>query len=151
MRQFVYILILLFVIGCSNNTSKDFNLKESETVSTAEENIAISEEDAYILLITQKLEEELDKKLLIKEHPDFTIKTSGSISETIEGVSVLQKIELIDSFKKISDSVKIAKTKVVFDTKTDTILTYIKTSKVEIDGEIINTIKVSFDKGLKTP
>ncbi|WP_128755303.1 hypothetical protein [Aquimarina sediminis] len=148
MKKFTYIIISLLSFGCANNASsesKTMDIEASESYIEAEEASEISENDAYILLITQKLEEYLDRETLAITNPNFNVKIDSSKLLSTEKGTKLKKVSFISSFEAISDSVKKVTTKVVLDHKTDTILTFIKTSKIEIDGEQLISTKISFD------
>ncbi len=141
--QFLYIVGLLVCIGCANNSSKEAE-SDTEVLKTEEETSLVSEEEAYSILILQKLKEIVDKKVLADTHPDFDIDPSiQSLYPAITDTKV-KEVHLISPFEIVSDSVKSVKTKVVYETKTDTIITYIKTSEMMVDGEQLKTTKMSF-------
>ena len=117
-----------------------------ESFEKVEEQSELSEDDAYTLIITQKLQEYLDKKTLAKTNPDFTIDTNKhELLSAEEGVQ-LKHINFITPFEAVSDSVKRVVTRVVLEHQTDTIITLIKTSIITIDNEVFKTHKIEFEK-----
>ena len=148
MKKFIYTIVFLLSISCANNASKTMEIEASETFEIEEqeeEQSDFSENDAYTLLVTQKLQEYIDLKALAKANPDFTIDTNENKLLSIEEGIKLKNINFISPFEAVSDSVKKAITRVVMNHKVDTILTFIKTSEIEIDGELLINTKVSFD------
>ncbi len=117
----------------------------SESFEKIEEESEFSENDAYTLIIKQKLQEYIDKKALAKANPDFVIDTGKSKLLTIKTDTRLKQIDFITPFENVSDSIKKVTTRVVLEHQVDTILTFIKTSETEIDGEQLQTTKISFD------
>ncbi|MBQ4821536.1 hypothetical protein [Aquimarina sp. MMG016] len=152
MKQFVSVIILCILFGCANNASKEMdttNILEANGIKKEEE--IISKEDAYALLIKEKLQEQIDKKNLTKNHPNFDIDLDDNKSFFNKLASGVKSVKLIEPIETISDSVKSIKTEVVFGTEidsmiSDTIVARIKTSTIEIDGESLNATQISFDK-----
>ena len=151
--QFSYIIfVILLLIGCSKRASKEadnMSSPEFEVSETSMETSIVSEEEAYKILVTQKLKALLDEKQLIKTHPKFKItsEAEGIIRNTTD--TLISKIEFINSFQAVSDSVQSVKTKIIYPTAIDTILTVIKTSTITIEGEPLKTTQVYFER-LKT-
>jgi len=147
--QFVYLLIgITLFVGCSQKASQKESPKtesyseiESEPV---EQYATISEEDAYKILIKQKLKELIDQKSLMDSHPQFEVDPNAVLSVFKIKDTTIQTIHFIEPFKKLSDSVKQVKTKIVYTTLTDTLVTHIKTSETLIEGEKFKTTEVSF-------
>ncbi|WP_108866618.1 hypothetical protein [Aquimarina aquimarini] len=145
MRRLLFIIAVLLLIGCANNESRRMKIETTESLDIPEETTALSDSDAYMILIKQKLQEHLDRKALAKSNPDFAIETDRNTSIlTTEGTQI-KHIDFITPIKTTSDSIKEILIKVVTEQKTDTIMTIINTSKIEIDGELLTTTKVSFD------
>lgn len=151
MRRIIYIMFTLLCFGCANNTSKTIKMEDTEAFEIAEEESTsyFSEADAYSIVIQQKLQEYLDKKALLKTNPDFKVETEDHKLLSTKNGDKLKRIEFISPFEIVSDSVKKVAIKVVLEHETDTILTLIKTSVIEIDGEQLLSTKVSFDTILK--
>ena len=143
MKQFIYIFIVLILYGCANNARKEMDIESSEAPIYVEEEVAITAEDAYTILIKQKLQEQIDQTLLTKKHPGFEIDKHENLN-FITDQKTVEHVELVSVISTLSDSVKTVKTKVVFDTKTDTLLTFIRTSTVQIDGEQLKTTTLQF-------
>lgn len=145
MKKFIYISLFLLSFGCANKRSNSIDLETSEAYKLEDKQSYLSENDAYTLLITQKLQEYIDTKTLAKTNPDFTIKTDQNKQLPLEEGTKIKHINFISPFETVSDSIKKVTTRVVLDHNTDTILTFIKTSKIEIDGKQLLTTKISFD------
>ncbi|MDH7444870.1 hypothetical protein [Aquimarina sp. 2201CG14-23] len=149
MKQFVFVISLFLILSCANNASMN---KEAESVTSAdvfleEEFAPIAIEDAYAVLISEKLQDYLDTQILEKQHPEFKIK--GGISElfTTKDAKEIQQVQFIGQPEIVSDSITKLKTLVRFaNTKTDTIISYIKTSSTIIDGVKFKTSKTTFEK-----
>ncbi len=146
MKQWMYILIVGLSVGCAKNASKNMEVEASNAVQVPEEKTTISEEDAYTLLITQKLQEYLDQQALAETHPDFDIQKVEDDGLFSTHEKQLKSIQFIAPFEWITDSIKSVKTKVIFDATTDTLITYIQTSETEIDGETFKTTNITFGK-----
>lgn len=147
MRKFIYTILVLLCFGCAKNASKIMNTENSEAFEILEEEPTpyLSKTEAYSILIQQKLQEYLDKAVLMKTNPGFNIETEGYKLLSNKHSTKLKRIELISPFEIVSDSVKKVVTKVVLEHQTDTIITYIKTSVIKIDGEELLSTKISFD------
>ncbi|WP_152538637.1 hypothetical protein [Aquimarina macrocephali] len=146
MKRLIYIIVLLFSFGCANNASKSMEMDTVESFEKVEEQSELSEHDAYTLIISQKLQEYLDKKTLAKTNPDFTVDTNKNELLSIEEGAQLKHINFITPFETVSDSVKKVVTQVVLEHQTDTIITLIKTSIITIDNEVFKTHKIEFEK-----
>ncbi|WP_103863634.1 hypothetical protein [Aquimarina sp. I32.4] len=145
MRRLLFIIAILFLIGCANNESRRMEMETTVSLDIPKETTALSDSDAYMIIIKQKLQEYLDRKALAKSNPDFAIETDRNTSIlTTEGTQI-KYLDFITPIKTTSDSIKEVLIKVVTEQKTDTIMTIINTSKIEIDGELLTTTKVSFD------
>ncbi|MHA7059696.1 hypothetical protein ACWGOQ_0020890 [Aquimarina sp. M1] len=148
MKQFLSILSLLLITSCSNNSYKD------REVSTAIEDEIFTEKisstalkDAYIILISEKLQDYLDKQMLIKQHPKFIDDKDSTALFTTKRAEEIQQITVIGQPQTIADSITKIITKVHFsNTETDTIIAYITTSVTLIDGVSFKTTKASFEK-----
>ncbi|MEW7292247.1 hypothetical protein [Aquimarina sp. 2304DJ70-9] len=148
MKHFIYIIIVLVFIGCAKNSSKELDDEVSKASSVVEEEISITQEDAYVLLIKQKIQESIDKSVLAKKHPDFTIENKQEEHFSTEEKTI-KDVTLIAPFKILSDSVKTIKTKVIYESRIDTLITHIKTSKTEIDGEQLKITMITFSSPKK--
>ncbi|WP_062062204.1 hypothetical protein [Aquimarina longa] len=146
MKKFISILLFLLSFSCANNISKKTEAKASDNFEIIErEKTIVSDTDAYTLLITQKLQEYLDKKIVAKTNPNFNINIENTTLFSVTENTKLNSVTLIAPFETVSDSVKKVLTKIVLEHKTDTILTFIKTSEINIEGEQLITKKVFFD------
>ncbi len=143
--RFNYLLICSLLLGCADNASKEQDTMKLESSSAVEEeNSMVSEEEAYTILAKQKLKELIDKKELAAAHPQFSIDSNTEFTITEIEDTLIKNLQFIEPFKTLSDSVKYAKTKVIFPSKIDTLLTFITTSTINIDGETFKTTKISF-------
>ncbi|MCK8521601.1 hypothetical protein M0D21_08475 [Aquimarina sp. D1M17] len=143
--RFDYLLICSLLLGCANNAPKEHDSMKTESlIDVEEENSMVSEEEAYTILAMQKLKELIDKKALTKSHPEFNdnSETEFIISEVED--TLIKTVQFIEPFKIQSDSVKYAKTKVIYPSRIDTLFTFIKTSTTAIDGETYKTTEISF-------
>ncbi|PKV52727.1 hypothetical protein ATE84_4848 [Aquimarina sp. MAR_2010_214] len=145
MKRLIYIIVFLFSLGCANNASKSMEMDTVESFEKTEEQSNLSEDDAYTLIITQKLQEYLDKKTLAKTNPDFTTDTNKNELLSTEEGAQLKHIDFITPFETVSDSVQKVVTRVVLEHQTDTIITFIKTSIITIDNEVFRTHKIEFE------
>ena len=107
----------------------------------------ISPEDAYSILISEKLQDYFEKQKIIKQHPEFESNTTPntpllSVNDSIIDISVIDNIQTPD-FDSIS-----LKTVVSYHSniKKDTIVSKIKRSRIVIEGEQIISSKVTFKK-----
>ena len=125
------------------------------TADTVEEIIAMEEkemspkvlQDAFAILITEKLQDHLDKQELIKEHPEFKKQEDTIALFNIENAKEIQQIQFINQPEVISDSITKIITKVHFNNaEIDTIVSYIKTATTIIDGVKFKTSKASFKR-----
>ncbi len=144
--QFVYIIcIIILFASCAKNASKELNREALKAPELLEENTIITIEDAYKVLVKQKLQEQLDKKELAQTYPDFATVIHEDILFSNIDESVIKEIHFITPFITVSDSLQTVKTQVVFESKTDTLITKIKTSEIYVEGEKLKTHKVSFE------
>jgi len=150
MKQFVSLLIILLSISCANNMSmeKMEHMETNDIVSEEAEAISFDElENAYSILISEKLQDYIDKKALARQHPDFKINEKETPLFASEEVKEIQQIKFIEQPRILSDSITKIVTEVYFDTtEIDTIISYIKTSTTIIDGVPFKTSKATFEK-----
>lgn len=151
MKQLVYIIVFIVLIlipGCANNSYKmmEKDAAASTEIYEAEEVSFSSLEDAYMLLITEKLQDYLDTQTLAAQHPEFNNATETSLFSA-KNAKEIRQIKFLGQPETIADSITKIITKVEFDkTKTDTIISYIKTSYTLIDGVKFRTSKATFEK-----
>ncbi len=149
MKQFVYILLLIVITSCANNSHKSM-----EPVNAGEADIYIEEEasptsleDAYIILVEEKLQDHIDKQILIKNHPEFKIEKDTTSSLGLENQEKIQQIKFLEQPEILSDSVTKIITEIHFaNKKSDTIISYITTSTTIIDGVQFKTSKANFER-----
>ncbi len=130
-----------FTIGCTN-ASKEIDIKSTDTIYNKEDTL-INNKEEYTVVIFQKLQQYLHRDKLNPQNQDRIFSREKT---------TIKEVELIEPYIITSDSIKKIKTKVIFESETDTILTTIKTLEKDIDGECIKTNRFSFEslKKLKT-
>jgi len=142
MNKFITLITLVFLItSCSNNENYESKI-HMEAVSEVE---TISTEDAYSILIEDKLRDYFEKQKITKNHPEFNTKLNKDrplllLNDSIKSITVIDKVPN-EEFDSIS-----LKTIVSYysDNKTDTIFSKIKRSKILIESEEIISSKVIF-------
>jgi hypothetical protein len=149
MRNIILILIALFIISCSNDSS----------IISKEKSVVFNKEYSNETLLEEKFKEFYDLNILLKKYPDFKddieqrIKNFTSNPESIFELNDSTKIKNIQqkgALIKVSDSVQM--TQVVYDLvtensiKKDSVLAFITSSKVIIDSEEIISTKVNFTR-----
>ena len=149
MNKFITLLIiLLFITGCANNERYEKSMDESAaSVADIANYEAISPEDAYSILVSEKLQEYFEKQKIIKQHPEFDITTTTktpilSVKDSIIDISVIDNIPFPD-FDSISLKTVISYHNSI---KKDTIISKIKRSRIVVEGEQIISSKVKFEK-----
>lgn len=149
MKQFVYYTFILFFIACSNKRaekSMDVNAETTEELSVEKED-AISEVEAYTFLVKQKLQEHIDKKLLVLKHPEFATDHPEPNLFTIHHNTQIEDITFIGNPKTVLDSMAQYITKVDFkNAPSDTIISNINMSTTTINNEVVKTSKIVFEK-----
>ncbi|AXT52814.1 hypothetical protein D1818_19035 [Aquimarina sp. BL5] len=150
MKQFVYLIVILVIIGgCSNiarNNMEPTANRGGDDFVTEEASFAALE-DAYAVLVSEKLQDYLDKQLLAKQHPEFINRVDDIKLFHVKDAKEILQIKFIGKPEVLSDSITKIITQVHFsNTKTDTIISYIKTSSTTIDGVKFKTSKAMFEK-----
>ncbi|WP_035084952.1 hypothetical protein [Aquimarina latercula] len=149
MKQFVYILLLIVITSCANNSHKSMesvNVEETD-IYTEEETTSTSLEDAYTILVKEKLQDYIDKQALIKNHPEFKIKKDTIYLLGLENQAEIQQIKFLEQPEILSDSITKIITEIHFtNKKIDTIISYITTSTTIIDGMQFKTSKANFER-----
>jgi len=149
MKQFAYLIVLFLIVGCANSANKmmEVNKTAVDEIYAEEETSFAMLEDAYSVLITEKLQDYLDKRILAEKHPEFKTHERDTKLFNLKDVKEIQQIQFIGSPEILSDSITKITTKVHFtNTKTDTIVSYIKTSSTMIDGVKFKTSKATFER-----
>ncbi|MBW1297275.1 hypothetical protein [Aquimarina litoralis] len=155
MRQLMYSVILFVFLGCSNNSYKNMEATEVSNddivIDSYEEEMSFAAlEDSYTILVSEKLQDYLDKQLLIQEHPEFKTVTDSIHLFALNNRKQIEQIKFLNRPEKLSDTITKLITEVHFgNTEIDTVISYITTSSTLIDGVQFRTSKVTFDR-LKT-
>lgn len=148
MNKFITLLaIFLLMASCSNNNRYEKGIESAApAVDAVSDYDVISPEDAYSILISEKLQEYFEKQKIIKKHPDFDaiVTTKApllSIKDSIIDIAIIDKIPSPDF-----DSIAL-KTVVSYhnNAQKDTIISKIKRSRIVIEGEQIISSKVKFE------
>ncbi len=165
MKRPLYFLLLLFVLSCAKNKSETpardiLEMEAEEAVSEAKPILGnTSETFEYQHLTTQKLQDYFDLLLLQQQHPEFKksitiqlqklLKDSIALSHPVQEITI-QNVQQIGNIQHVSDSIQ--KMKVHFDmiadndTKSDSIVVFIKTKKIVLDGNTVIAAKLMFSK-----
>lgn len=144
MNKCIKLLCIICIIGCSENRSPEYNTS-SKMEDAAPTSTTITIEDAYTLLITEKLQDYIDTQKITKNHPDFKQQGIHSVPILHPQDSVL-KITILDKIStREFDSLEL-KTVISYynSTKKDTIISKIERTKIIIEGEEITSSKVTF-------
>lgn len=149
MNKFITLLaLLLLIISCAHEKrSYEIDMIEESKSESFSASKTISTEDAYNILIEEKLQEYFEKKKITKDHPEFNSKKNTDTPSLSLNDSIIS-ITVIDTIKTAAfDSIALI-TVVSYYNKTekDTILSKIKRTKISIEGEEIISSKVTFQK-----
>lgn len=131
-------MCLWVLIGCSNN--KEF-APSNESIAVESKPVVI--EDAYALLIQEKIQDHIDKQKLRQQYPDFKTTANSSDSLYLEGKTSIETIELLDAIPLENEKTTDIRTVIIYETKMrDTIIATLKRIKIRIEGEEIISSKV---------
>jgi hypothetical protein len=139
MNKGVFFICVWLLIGCSNK--KDFApLNESTAIESAP---AIIIENAYSLLIQEKIQDHIDKQKLKQQNPDYKLSTDSITTLYIEDKATIQAIKLLDTITLEDGKATDIRTVIIYDTnKRDTIIATLQRSKVTIEDEDVVSSKV---------
>ncbi len=139
MNKGIFFICVCLLIGCSNK--KDFAPLNESTV--AESAPAITIENAYTLLIQEKIQDHIDKQKLKQQYPNFKLSPDSVTTLYIEDKATIQTIELLDTIILDDEKAMDIRTVIIYDTnKRDTIIATLQRSKVTIEGEEVISSKV---------
>ncbi|WP_378178078.1 hypothetical protein [Aquimarina sp. SS2-1] len=114
---------------------------------TEEEASFATLEDAYVVLVSEKLQDYLDRQILIKQHPEFVAQDDTLALFTQKEVKEIRQIKFIGQPEVLFDSITRILTQVHFgDSQIDTIISNITTSSTVIEGVKFKTSKATFEK-----
>lgn len=138
MNKKIFFACLWVLIGCSNH--KEFTPSNSDS-TVAPQPVAI--EDAYALLIQEKIQDHIDKQKLRQQYPNFKVKTDSTATLYIEDKAVIETIELLDPIPLENEKTVNIRTVIIYENnRRDTIIASIKRTKVTIEGEETVSSKV---------
>jgi len=148
MNKFITLIIFVLLIASCTSNERNADYDENKThLEAVAEVETISTEDAYSILIEDKLYDYFEKQKITKNHPEFNTKLNKDrplllLNDSIKSITVIDKVPN-EEFDSIS-----LKTIVSYysDNKTDTIFSKIKRSKILIEDEEIISSKVIFTK-----
>lgn len=138
MNKFIFILMIIICIGCSDNMSK----KENDSVAFSP---SITSENAYSILISEKIQDYFDTKKLMQKYPDFN-KPSESNLSFLEAKASIESVTIIDPINTSHIEKQELKTVISYEgnKENDTIISRIEKSKIIIDDEEVTSTKVTF-------
>ena len=168
MKRIAFLLLSLYIMACNSGMESD-TLKKAEA-SEVEETVAADDnfsEDLPVMsevgmnyseIVTQKLQEYADLRSLIQKHPEFktdlqsqmtAISTDSLLLRVLGDSIVITNIDQIGNAKVISDTVKHIPFSFIVNSpnafRKDSLIAVFTTRKVEIDGQIFISNKVTFD------
>ncbi len=155
MKKLIYLSFIccgILFYNCSNRKENQSFMLELEKVPL-EKKSSVTKEEAYSLLINQKLYEYVDRQKLMKEHPEFS--THKDVNSLFPFLDTNSSIESIDSspLSIVTDSTKLFKTIIKFKInnvqRIDSIRSKIISSQTIIDGESYSTTNVFFNPYVK--
>ena len=139
MNKGIFFICLWLLIGCSHN--KEFTPSNENIV--IESAPAITIENAYTLLIQEKIQDHIDKQKLKQQYPDFQLSPDSITTLYIEDKATIQTIELLDTITIEDGKATDIRTVIIYDThKRDTIIATLQRSKVTIEGEEMVSSKI---------
>lgn len=138
----IYLLCIVFLISCAENRSPEYS-KEAEVSSPTFP--TLSTEEAYTILITEKLYDYFEKQKITQQHPDFKsqsyINTPSLIfNDSIASITILDEIP-----SQTFDSLKLQTVISYYNHRhQDTIVAQIQRTKIIIEGKEVVSSKVTF-------
>ncbi|MFD0862746.1 hypothetical protein ACFQ1M_11070 [Sungkyunkwania multivorans] len=147
MRKWYYILSLMLLWSCANNTSKEM-APAIEAEADLVEGSIMTTEDAYLQLAKQRIQDQLDRARLEAQHPDFSVKLKERIfTETLSADASLEELQII-SQETVADTTFLVLKAVFKDATirtTDTLNAKIISKTVALDGEVFRTSSIVFE------
>ncbi|SNS08901.1 hypothetical protein [Dokdonia pacifica] len=137
-KVILFIGLCVLLGGCSknNNSMSDRIYKEKAPVT-------ISLENAYEVLIQEKIQDHIDTQKLQSQYPDFKQNVDTMALLNLNYQETIADIILLDPITLENASNKNIRTVIIYaNNKQDTILSNITRTKVIIDGEEIISSKV---------
>lgn len=137
-----YLLCIIFLVSCAENRSPEYS-KEVELSSPIAP--ALSTNDAYTLLITEKLYDYFEKQKIAIQHPEFKSQSYKStppliLNDSISSITILDEIPT-----KTFDSLALQTVISYYNNRhQDTIIAQIQRTKVMIEGKEVISSKVKF-------
>lgn len=148
MNKFItYLAVLLLIASCAHSESNEKAKEVVAPILDVASYDVLSIEDAYNLLVSEKLQDYVEKQKILKKHPEFDtgLVSNPSILTVNDSIT---RIVVIDNIQtKDFDSIAL-KTVVSYHSKSqnDTIISKIIRSKVVVEGEQFISSKILFVK-----
>ncbi len=138
MNKKIIFVCLWVLIGCSNH--KEF-APSNEGVVAKSKPVVI--EDAYALLIQEKIQDHIDKQKLRQQYPDFKTSTDSTATLYLEEKATIETIQLLDTIPLENEKTVDIRAIIIYETnKRDTIIATLKRTKMSIEGEEVISSKV---------
>ena len=138
MNKKIFFVCLWVLIGCSNH--KEFTPSNSDSTVTPQ---PVAIEDAYALLIQEKIQDYIDKQKLRQQYPDFITSADSSAIVFLEDKATIKTIQLLDPIPLENEKTVNIRTVIIYETnKHDTIIASIERTIVTIEGEETVSSKV---------
>ena len=137
-KVILFIGLCVLLVGCSKN-----NNSMSDRIYKEKAPVMISLENAYEVLIQEKIQDHIDTQKLQSQYPDFKQNVDTIALLNLNYQETIADIILLDSITPENASNKNIRTVIIYaNNKQDTILSNITRTKVIIDGEEIISSKV---------
>lgn len=140
MNKVLLFICMCLVLGCSNR--KDF-APPNDSIAKEKAPVTISLENAYEVLIEEKIQDHIDTQKLQLQYPNFKQPIDTATSLKLNYQETIQDITLLDAIIFENGSTTDIQTIITYDSnKRDTIIASIKRTKVLLDGEETTTSKI---------
>ena len=140
MNKVILFISLCVLLGCSNRESF---APTNDSISKEKAPVTISLENAYEVLIQEKIQDHIDTQKLQSQYPDFKQNVDTMALLNLNYQETIADIILLDPITPENASNKNIRTVIIYaNNKQDTILSNITRTKVIIDGEEIISSKV---------
>lgn len=140
MNKAILFICVCVLLGCSNRESFT---PTNDSISKEKAPVTISLENAYKVLIQEKIQDHIDTQKLQSKYPDFKQNVDTMALLNLNYQETIADIILLDPITPENASNKNIRTVIIYaNNKQDTILSNITRTKVIIDGEEIISSKV---------
>jgi len=140
MNKVILFICVCVILGCSNR--KEF-APSNDSITKEKAPTTISLENAYEILIEEKIQDHIDTQKLQLQYPNFKQFNDTTTSLKLNYQETIQDITLLDAIIFENENSTDIQTVITYDSnKQDTIIATIKRTKVLLDGEEITTSKI---------